>query len=62
MVVAIYGPRRGARRRRRRPPVAAADVTTTAVPDDWADKWTDFHRPIGLGRVGVRPLVGQKEG
>jgi ribosomal protein L11 methyltransferase len=32
------------------------DVTTTAVPDDWADKWTDFHRPIEVsGRVGVRP-------
>ena len=32
------------------------DVTTTAVPDDWADKWTDFHRPIEVsGRIGVRP-------
>ena len=32
------------------------DVTTSAVPDDWADKWTDFHRPIEVsGRVGVRP-------
>jgi ribosomal protein L11 methyltransferase len=32
------------------------DVTTTSVPDDWADKWTDFHRPIEVsGRVGVRP-------
>jgi ribosomal protein L11 methyltransferase len=32
------------------------DVTTTSVPDDWADKWTDFHRPIEVsGRIGVRP-------
>ena len=32
------------------------DVTTTSVPDDWADRWTDFHKPIEVaGRVGVRP-------
>jgi ribosomal protein L11 methyltransferase len=32
------------------------DVTTASVPDDWADRWTDFHRPIEVGgRVGVRP-------
>jgi len=32
------------------------DVTTTAVPDDWADRWADFHRPIEVGgRIGVRP-------
>jgi ribosomal protein L11 methyltransferase len=32
------------------------DVTTTAVPDDWADRWADFHRPIEvLDRVAVRP-------
>jgi ribosomal protein L11 methyltransferase len=32
------------------------DVTTTSVPDDWADRWTDFHRPIEVGgRLGVRP-------
>jgi ribosomal protein L11 methyltransferase len=31
-------------------------VTTTSVPDDWADRWTDFHRPIEVsGRIGVRP-------
>jgi ribosomal protein L11 methyltransferase len=35
---------------------ALVDVTTTAVPDDWADRWADFHRPIEVGgRVGVRP-------
>jgi ribosomal protein L11 methyltransferase len=32
------------------------DVTTTSVPDDWADRWADFHRPIEVdGRLGVRP-------
>jgi ribosomal protein L11 methyltransferase len=31
------------------------DVTATAVPDDWADRWTDFHRPIEVGKIGVRP-------
>ena len=32
------------------------DVTTTAVPDDWADRWADFHRPVVVGnRIGVRP-------
>jgi ribosomal protein L11 methyltransferase len=32
------------------------DVTTTSVPDDWADRWVDFHRPIEVrGRIGVRP-------
>ena len=35
---------------------ALVDVTTTSVPDDWADRWTDFHRPIEVGgRIGVRP-------
>jgi ribosomal protein L11 methyltransferase len=35
---------------------ALVDVTTTSVPDDWADRWADFHRPIEVaGRVGVRP-------
>jgi ribosomal protein L11 methyltransferase len=32
------------------------EVTTTAVPDDWADRWSDFHHPIEVGgRIGVRP-------
>ena len=32
------------------------DVTTTSVPDDWADRWADFHRPVVVGnRIGVRP-------
>jgi ribosomal protein L11 methyltransferase len=32
------------------------EVTTTSVPDDWADRWADFHHPIEVGgRIGVRP-------
>jgi ribosomal protein L11 methyltransferase len=32
------------------------DVTTSEVPDDWADRWRDFHRPILVGgRVWARP-------
>ena len=32
------------------------EVTTTAVPDDWADRWRDFHRPSwSPARIGVRP-------
>ncbi len=32
------------------------DVTTTSVPDDWADRWADFHRPVVVGgRIGIRP-------
>ena len=33
------------------------EISSTEVPDDWADRWRDFHRPvvIGDGRVVVRP-------
>jgi ribosomal protein L11 methyltransferase len=32
------------------------DIRTTSVPDDWADRWADFHRPIEVGgRIAVRP-------
>jgi ribosomal protein L11 methyltransferase len=32
------------------------EVTTSEVPEDWADRWRDFHRPILVGgRVWVRP-------
>src|SRR5690349_15637552 len=35
---------------------ALVDVTTTSVPDDWADRWADFHKPIEVaGRIRVRP-------
>ena len=32
------------------------EIETTDVPDDWADRWRDFHRPILVGeRLLVRP-------
>jgi ribosomal protein L11 methyltransferase len=32
------------------------EVASTEVPDDWADRWRDFHRPIPVGdRIYVRP-------
>lgn len=40
--------------------VAAGDglveVVTTTVPDDWADRWQDFHKPLLVGeRLWLRP-------
>ncbi len=35
---------------------ALVEVTSTEVPDDWADRWQDFHRPFLVGgRLWVRP-------
>jgi Ribosomal protein L11 methylase len=32
------------------------EVEATEVPDDWADRWQDFHQPLLVGdRVWVRP-------
>jgi ribosomal protein L11 methyltransferase len=32
------------------------EVVATEVPDDWADRWQDFHRPILVGgRLWLRP-------
>lgn len=32
------------------------EVTSTEVPEDWADRWQDFHQPLLVGgRVWVRP-------
>jgi ribosomal protein L11 methyltransferase len=31
-------------------------IETTEIPDDWADRWRDFHEPILIGgRILVRP-------
>jgi ribosomal protein L11 methyltransferase len=31
-------------------------VEATAIPDDWADRWHDFHQPVLVGgRLWVRP-------
>ena len=33
------------------------DVSSTEIPDDWADRWRDFHEPVSVagGRLVVRP-------
>jgi ribosomal protein L11 methyltransferase len=32
------------------------EVSSTEVPDDWADRWRDFHKPILVGeRLWLRP-------
>lgn len=32
------------------------EVVATEVPDDWADRWRDFHKPILVGdRLWLRP-------
>lgn len=32
------------------------EITTSEIPDDWADRWRDFHEPIWVaGRLLVRP-------
>jgi ribosomal protein L11 methyltransferase len=32
------------------------EVSSSEVPDDWADRWRDFHGPIVVGeRLRVRP-------
>lgn len=46
--------------------VAAGDglvsIETTEIPDDWADRWRDFHEPVWVGeRLVVRPSWEQAE-
>jgi ribosomal protein L11 methyltransferase len=32
------------------------EVSATEVPDDWADRWRDFHKPLLVGgRIWLRP-------
>jgi ribosomal protein L11 methyltransferase len=32
------------------------EVTATEIPDDWADRWQDFHKPLLVGgRLWLRP-------
>lgn len=32
------------------------EVSATEVPDDWADRWKDFHKPVLVaGRLWLRP-------
>jgi ribosomal protein L11 methyltransferase len=35
------------------------EVSTEQIPDDWADRWRDFHRPVVIrDRLVVRPSWG----
>jgi ribosomal protein L11 methyltransferase len=35
---------------------AKVDVSTEEIPDDWADRWRDFHLPVTVGdRLVVKP-------
>lgn len=37
------------------------DVVATQVPDDWADRWQDFHKPLLVGgRLWLRPSWEQR--
>jgi ribosomal protein L11 methyltransferase len=40
------------------------EVVATEVPDDWADRWQDFHKPLLIGgRLWLRPSwEGPREG
>ena len=33
------------------------EISSTEIPDDWADRWRDFHRPVSIagGRLIVQP-------
>jgi len=34
----------------------SVEVSATEVPDDWADRWRDFHKPLLVGgRLWLRP-------
>jgi ribosomal protein L11 methyltransferase len=34
------------------------DVSTSVVADDWAERWRDWHRPVDVGPLRVRPPWG----
>jgi ribosomal protein L11 methyltransferase len=40
------------------------EVSTTEIPDDWADRWRDFHEPVVIadGRLVVRPSWAPEAG
>ena len=31
------------------------EVSGTEVGDDWADRWREFHKPVRVGRLYIRP-------
>jgi ribosomal protein L11 methyltransferase len=30
-------------------------ISTTQLGDDWADRWKEFHKPVHVGHIHVRP-------
>jgi ribosomal protein L11 methyltransferase len=34
---------------------AVVDVVSTEVPDDWDERWRQWHRPLDVGPLRVRP-------
>jgi ribosomal protein L11 methyltransferase len=34
---------------------ALVDVSTSELPDDWDERWRDWHRPLDVGPLRVRP-------
>jgi ribosomal protein L11 methyltransferase len=34
---------------------AVVDVVTSEVPDDWHERWREWHRPLDVGPFRVRP-------
>jgi ribosomal protein L11 methyltransferase len=30
-------------------------ISTTQLADDWADRWKEFHKPVQIGHMHVRP-------
>jgi ribosomal protein L11 methyltransferase len=39
------------------------EVTSQEIPDDWADRWQDFHEPVLVGgRILVRPSWADPRG
>ncbi|HKJ36570.1 MAG TPA: 50S ribosomal protein L11 methyltransferase [Solirubrobacterales bacterium] len=37
------------------------EIETTEIPDDWADRWRDFHEPVRIGdRLVVQPSWAER--
>jgi ribosomal protein L11 methyltransferase len=34
---------------------ALVDISTEEVADDWAERWKEFHRPVDVGPLRIRP-------
>jgi ribosomal protein L11 methyltransferase len=33
----------------------AVHISTSQLDDDWADRWKEFHKPVQIGHIHVRP-------